>query len=100
MEVPQGNSLGSYVKQPKNVIFFFFIQNQRIVEWNRSYLKKLLPMGQGGGWEMVKDGEYGANIVYIYINGKKKYVLKLFQEWGGGWYDGKWWRGCIQVQYI
>jgi hypothetical protein len=33
---------------------------------------------------MVKDGEYGANIVYIYINGKKNMFWNYSRNGGEG----------------
>jgi hypothetical protein len=49
MEMPQGNSLCSYLKQ--NVIYFFFLlQNQRTGEQNRPCLGELIPVGGGRRW--------------------------------------------------
>jgi hypothetical protein len=59
------------------------LQNQRTGGWNRSYLGRQYQWEGGRGGGMVKKGEYGANNhVHMSINGKKRYLLKLFQEWG------------------
>jgi hypothetical protein len=39
-------------------------------------------VGGGGGREMVKEVEYGANTVYTCMPMEKCYLLKLFQELG------------------
>jgi hypothetical protein len=48
MEMPQGNSLYSYLKQTKNV--FFVSLNQRTEMLNRSCLVALVPVGVGKRW--------------------------------------------------
>jgi hypothetical protein len=51
---------------------------------------------------MVKESEYGANIVYIMYANRKKNLLNLFQEWGEGRMkeNGIYVEGCIQVYLI
>jgi hypothetical protein len=51
MEIQQGNSMCSYLKQPK-ISFFsssLLIQNQRTGGLNRSCLGVLVPVGEWGG---------------------------------------------------
>jgi hypothetical protein len=64
MGVPQENSLCSHLKQQK--CHFFLVQNQRLGGQNMSCLEGLVPV-VGGSREMVKEGEYGANVVYTYM---------------------------------
>jgi hypothetical protein len=63
MEVPQGNSPSSYLKQTKMSFFLLLLLLYKIGEYE----------GRTGGWyqweeggrrEMAWDGEYGANTVY------------------------------------
>jgi hypothetical protein len=63
MQVLQGNYLCSYHKQSK-LSFFPLIQNLRTRGRNRSCLRVLVPVGEGGDGEMLKEGEDGANSVY------------------------------------
>jgi hypothetical protein len=65
MEVPQGNSQCSYLKQQKyhfllTLLLLLLLQNQRMGGQNRSCLgrKGLVPVGGGGGEEMVKEDKY------------------------------------------
>jgi hypothetical protein len=72
-------SLCSYLKQTKNVIFFFLLQNQRTGVQNRSCLD---------GWyqwerEEVEKGYRGANMMQILCTHASK-CTKLFQEWENG----------------
>jgi hypothetical protein len=66
MEVPQGNSLYSYLKQPKMSFFSssFLVQNQSTGGGTDLAVGGLVQWEEGGG-EMVKEGDYGANTVYI-----------------------------------
>jgi hypothetical protein len=90
VEVPQGNSLCSYLKQQqqqKNVISFFsLVQNQKIGGKNRSCLGRRRGETRGSG-EEVRKGYRRMNMVQILcihdVN-RKSYLLKLFQEPGGG----------------
>jgi hypothetical protein len=70
MEVPQGNSLCSYLKQPKMSLFFFFFFFSYIKSENRRVKQVLpgvlVPVG-GGDEEIKKEGEYGANTVYTSV---------------------------------
>jgi hypothetical protein len=68
MEVPQENSLGSYLQQPKMSIFSHLLFIYKIGE------KEGKTGPAWGDWyqwegekkrEMVKKGEYGVNTVYI-----------------------------------
>jgi hypothetical protein len=59
MKVPQGNSLCSYLKQAKNVIFFL-LQNQRTERWDRSCLGEI---GTSGSEEEVGKGPGRVNMV-------------------------------------
>jgi hypothetical protein len=67
MEMSQGNSLCSYLKQTKMKFFFSFTKSE-----NRR-VEQVLPGGIGatgrgaGGGERVWDGEYSANTVYTCI---------------------------------
>jgi hypothetical protein len=62
MEVPQGNSLCSYVEQPKMTSFSsFLIQNHRTGRKNR--VCGLVSEGVGRSGEMMKE-VYDANTVY------------------------------------
>jgi hypothetical protein len=47
MEMSQGNSLCSYLKQTKIPFFFFY----KIREQNRSSLRELAPVERGRQWE-------------------------------------------------
>jgi hypothetical protein len=69
MELSQGNSPYSYLKQAKMSFLNFILQNQRIGAQKRSY-------GGGGAWyqweegssgENVWEGEYSANTIYTYM---------------------------------
>jgi hypothetical protein len=53
MDVPQGNFLYRYLKQAKMSIIFFLSQNGTTEGQNRSCLRGLLPVGEGGGRERV-----------------------------------------------
>jgi hypothetical protein len=53
MEILQGNSLCSYLKQTK--FHFFLLQNQRTGGQNRSYLGM-------GGWSWWEKGGYGESV--------------------------------------
>jgi hypothetical protein len=44
----------------------------------------VIPVGGGRRGEMVKEGEYCANTEYTSMQVGKRYLLKLFQEWGEG----------------
>jgi hypothetical protein len=61
MEVPQGNSLCSYLNQKCH--FFLLIQTEQVLLWGRGWYQ----WERGGGGEMVKDGEYGENTVYTWM---------------------------------
>jgi hypothetical protein len=59
MEISQGYSLRSYLKQ--KCYFFFSFTNSK----DRSIcLGGLAPVGGGGGEEKVREGEYSADAVY------------------------------------
>jgi hypothetical protein len=49
MELLQENSLDSYLKQTKNVLFFL-LQNGKTGEQNRSYLGRFVPLGGRRRW--------------------------------------------------
>jgi hypothetical protein len=68
MEIPQGNSLCSYLKSTK-MSFFSLLQNQRTEGQNRSCLGRLIPVG--GGKERVWEGEYSANTMYTCMRMEK-----------------------------
>jgi hypothetical protein len=66
MEVPQGNSLCSYLKQPKMSFFSLFfsytkLENRRMKQILQGVGRK---SGTSGSEEEVKEGEYVANTVY------------------------------------
>jgi hypothetical protein len=67
MEMSQGNTLYSYLKQTKMP---FFIQKQRTGKQNRSCLGGGYQWEGGGYKERGSEGEYGANNLYTYVNGK------------------------------
>jgi hypothetical protein len=61
MEVPQGNSLCSYLKQAKMSFFSFIkLENRRMEQ----VLPDWYQWEEGGGWERVWEGEYSANTAY------------------------------------
>jgi hypothetical protein len=64
----QGNSLYSYLKQTKMSFCFYKIGEQQ------SYLRGWSQWEGGGCGERAWESEYGANTVYIFINGKMRSV--------------------------
>jgi hypothetical protein len=64
IEMSQGKSLCSYLKQTKMSFFSFTKSENRKAEQILGG-GGLLPVGGGKGGEMVKENEYGTNIVYI-----------------------------------
>jgi hypothetical protein len=50
---------------------FFLLQNWRTGGQNRSFLEGWSQWEGGGGREMVKEGEYGANTVYTWVKMEK-----------------------------
>jgi hypothetical protein len=68
MELSQGNSLCSYLKQIKNVIFFFYKIREKEGRKGPVWVgagEELVPVREGGGGgESVWEGEYSANTVY------------------------------------
>jgi hypothetical protein len=52
----------------------FFFQKQRTGAQNRSYLRGWYQWEAGGYTKRVKEGEYGENIMYTYVNGKMRPV--------------------------
>jgi hypothetical protein len=66
MEVPQGNSLYSYLKQPKMSFFFFYKIREQEDETGPAWGERCCwywCKGRGSG-ERVQEGEYGATTVY------------------------------------
>jgi hypothetical protein len=68
---------------------FFLTSEDRKTEHILSW--EVLPVEGEGEGERVWDGKCVCKYcVPIYVNGKR-YLLKVFQEWGRG--EGEWWRG-------
>jgi hypothetical protein len=85
MEVPQGNSMFSYIKQAKMSVFFFLLQNWKTGRQNVSFLTRgsWYQWEGRGGAEREWEGKYTTNTVYTYINGKMRPVESI-QERGAG----------------
>jgi hypothetical protein len=66
MEMSQGNSLCTYLKQKYHFSFFY-----KITEWNRSCLENWYQWEGRGGGERVWEGEDGANSVYTCMKMEK-----------------------------
>jgi hypothetical protein len=69
MQIPQGNSLCSYLylKQTKMSCFSFYLFFSAKSESRKEeqvLLGRSAPVGGGGCGERVQEGEYGANAVY------------------------------------
>jgi hypothetical protein len=62
MEMSQGKSLCSHLKQAKKTLFCFTKSENKKAE--RVLPGALVPVGWGGGRERVWEGEYSANTVY------------------------------------
>jgi hypothetical protein len=72
MEMSQGNSLHSYLKQTK--CLFLFLQNWKIEGWNRCCRgggERLILVGGGRVGERVWEGEYSLNTVYTCMQMEK-----------------------------
>jgi hypothetical protein len=81
MEMSQGNSLHSYLKQKCHFFSFYKIGEQNGgtgPAWGGGWL----PWVGAGGGERVWQGEYSTNTVYTCMKLEKCYLLKPFQEWG------------------
>jgi hypothetical protein len=63
VEVPQGKSLRCYLKQAKKSFLSFSLFLIQIWRAGGNWYQ----WDVGGGREMVKEGEYGANNVYTYL---------------------------------
>jgi hypothetical protein len=69
MEISQGNSLYSYLKETKMSFFFNKIREQegRTGPAWRGVVSVLLSVGGGGSEEQVWECEYSANTVYACV---------------------------------
>jgi hypothetical protein len=66
MEVTQGNSLCSYLKQAKMSFLFslFYKIREQEGETGSAWGRTVIAVGGGGSGERVKEDKYGANTVY------------------------------------
>jgi hypothetical protein len=101
MEIPQGNSLCSYLylRQAKNVIFlflffsFFLLQNLKAGDRNRSCPEGRVGTSEGGRWCGKRvGGEYGTKM-YTHICKCKNNTHCSIAGIRRGGNKGEWWRG-------
>jgi hypothetical protein len=95
MEVPQGNSLYSYLKQAKISFIFFLFCKTGIGGQSRSCDNNKRGEEVGKGCRRVNIVQKLCTHEYCVhmCKQKKRYLLKLFQEWwlrGGN--EEEWWR--------
>jgi hypothetical protein len=89
MEISQGNSLCSYLKQTK-MSFFFLLQNWRTWEQNRSYGGRWYQLGVGRRW-----GKGRVNIMQILCTHVYKWENDTCWNYSrnrGRGNEGEWWR--------
>jgi hypothetical protein len=91
MEIAQGNSLCSYLKQ--TVILFSFTKSE-----NRRLKQILAERGRRCRTGM-KEWVWCKYFVHMYGNGKM-IPVETVPRTGAGWDKGEWWRGWIQVWHI